>query len=85
MEGGMAGIVAEAREDTYDMQCFPLYSLLLAAGKGDIFRLCSHWSKSYSTGLSLVGSFTVMKHFHSDATLALLRHKNHLKPPKGSY
>ena len=27
----MAGISPEAREDTYDMQCFPLYSLLLAA------------------------------------------------------
>ena len=27
----MAGIAPEAREDTYDMQCFPLYSLLLAA------------------------------------------------------
>ena len=31
MEGGMAGIVSEPREDTYDMQCFPLYSLLMAA------------------------------------------------------
>ena len=31
MEGGMAGIAAEAGEDTYDMQCFPLYSLLMAA------------------------------------------------------
>ena len=31
MEGGMAGIVPEPREDTYDMQCFPLYSLLMAA------------------------------------------------------
>ena len=27
----MAGIAPEAREDTYDMQCFPLYSLLRAA------------------------------------------------------
>ena len=26
----MAGIAPEQREDTYDMQCFPLYSLLLA-------------------------------------------------------
>ena len=31
MEGGMAGIAPQATEDTYDMQCFPLYSLLLAA------------------------------------------------------
>ena len=31
MEGGMAGIAPEAGEDTYDMQCFPLYSLLMAA------------------------------------------------------
>ena len=31
MKGGMAGIVPEKREDTYDMQCFPLYSLLMAA------------------------------------------------------
>jgi len=30
-EGGMAAISPEKREDTYDMQCFPLYSLLLAA------------------------------------------------------
>ena len=29
--GSMAGIVPEAREDTYEMQCFPLHSLLLAA------------------------------------------------------
>ena len=27
----MAGIAPQEREDTYDMQCFPLYSLLLAA------------------------------------------------------
>ena len=27
----MAGIAPEAGEDTYDMQCFPLYSLLRAA------------------------------------------------------
>ena len=27
----MAGIAPEEREDTYDMQCFPLYSLLQAA------------------------------------------------------
>ena len=27
----MAGIAPEPREDTYDMQCFPLYSLLMAA------------------------------------------------------
>ena len=31
MEGGMAGIAPEPREDTYDMQCFPLYSILMAA------------------------------------------------------
>ena len=29
--GSMAGIVPEAREDTHEMQCFPLHSLLLAA------------------------------------------------------
>ena len=27
----MAGIAPEASENTYDMQCFPLYSLLMAA------------------------------------------------------
>merc|ERR1712038_1127628 len=35
LEGGMAGIATEEslaeREDTFNMQCFPLYSLLLAA------------------------------------------------------
>ena len=31
MKGGMAGIVPEWKEDSYDMQCFPLYSLLMAA------------------------------------------------------
>ena len=31
MKGGMAGIVPEGKEDSYDMQCFPLYSLLMAA------------------------------------------------------
>ena len=30
--GGMAGIVTERNEETYDMQCFPLYSLLMATG-----------------------------------------------------
>jgi len=30
--GGMAGLVSEADEQSYDMQCFPLYSLILATG-----------------------------------------------------
>ena len=30
-EGGMAAIAPEKTEDTYDLQCFPLYSLLLAS------------------------------------------------------
>ena len=30
-EGGMAGIAPEASKESYDMQCFPLYSLLIAA------------------------------------------------------
>jgi len=30
--GGMAGIVKNRTEETYDMQCFPLYSLLMATG-----------------------------------------------------
>merc|ERR1719445_229258 len=30
IEGWMAGIAPEATEDTYDIQCFPLYSLLMA-------------------------------------------------------
>ena len=32
VEGGMAGIVVERNKETYDMQCFPLYSLLMATG-----------------------------------------------------
>ena len=31
IEGWMAGIAPEATKDTYDIQCFPLYSLLMAA------------------------------------------------------
>ena len=31
-DGGMAGIVTERNDETYDMQCFPLYSLLMATG-----------------------------------------------------
>jgi len=30
--GGMAGLVSQADEQSYDMQCFPLYSLILATG-----------------------------------------------------
>lgn len=30
--GGMAGIVNEADDESYDMQCFPLYSLIQATG-----------------------------------------------------
>ena len=47
--------------------------------------LGSHWSSFYITALSLVESFTVMKYFHSDATPALLGHKDQLEAPKGSY
>ena len=36
MKGGMAGIAPEEREDTYNMQCFPLYSLILATGNRTI-------------------------------------------------
>ena len=32
VHGGMAGIVMEKNKDTVDMQCFPLYSLLMAVG-----------------------------------------------------
>lgn len=32
VHGGMAGIVQNRTEETYDMQCFPLYSLLMATG-----------------------------------------------------
>ena len=28
----MAGIVKDRNDETYDMQCFPLYSLLMATG-----------------------------------------------------
>ena len=31
----------------------------------DILRLCSHWSSSYITELSLVESVKVLKYFHS--------------------
>ena len=44
-------------------------------------RLCSHWSSFYITALSLVESFRVMKYFHSDATPALLCHK---EPAQGT-
>ena len=47
----------------------------------DISRLCSHWSSSYITALSLVESFKVLKYFHSDATPALLCHK---EPAQGT-
>jgi len=30
--GGMAGLASQPDEQTYDMQCFPLYSLILATG-----------------------------------------------------
>jgi len=32
IEGGMAGLVTEEREDTSELQCFPLASILLAVG-----------------------------------------------------
>jgi len=32
VQGGMAGIVMVPNDETYNMQCFPLYSLLMAAG-----------------------------------------------------
>ena len=35
----------------------------------------SHWSSSYITRLSLDESFRVLKYFHSDASPALLCHK----------
>ena len=31
LSGGMAAISPEKTDDTYEMQCFPLYSLLLAS------------------------------------------------------
>ena len=34
--------------------------------QGDIARLCSHWSSSCVTALSLVQSFIVTKYFHCD-------------------
>ena len=36
----------------------------------DIARLCSHWSSSYMTDCALIG-----RELHSDATPALLCHK----------
>ena len=32
MENGSAGIARERSEDTFDMQCLPLYSLIMALG-----------------------------------------------------
>jgi len=32
VEGGMAGLLPEKNHESYDMQCFPLYSLLMASG-----------------------------------------------------
>jgi len=36
VEGGMAGIVPEATSESMEMQCFPLYSLILATGNRTI-------------------------------------------------
>ena len=47
--------------------------------QGDMSRLCSHWSSSYITALSLVESFEVMLRQLSYAI------KNQLKAPKASY
>ena len=42
-------------------------SLCEAVAKvGDISRLCSHWSSSFITALSLVESFSMMKYFYCD-------------------
>jgi hypothetical protein len=32
VKGGMSGLVPEPNSESYAMQCFPLYSLLLATG-----------------------------------------------------
>ena len=45
----------------------------------DISSLCSHWSSSFITALSLVGSFIVMLRQLSYAI------KNQLKAPKAPY
>ena len=49
--------------------------------KRDISRLWSHWSSSYITALSLVKSFKGITYFQSDATPALLCHK---EPAQGT-
>ena len=50
-------------------------SQVASYSRPDISRLSSHWSSSNNTVLSLVERFIVLKYFHSDATLALLCHK----------
>jgi hypothetical protein len=37
VQGGMAGLVQVPNRESNPMQCFPLYSLLLAAGKNVVF------------------------------------------------
>jgi len=36
VEGGTAGLVQEPKEDTYEIQCFPLYSMIMALGNKTI-------------------------------------------------
>ena len=48
--------------------------------EGDMSRLCSHWSSSNITVISLVESFIVMKYFHSDAP-----YWGHFLPFAGSF
>ena len=57
--------------------------MLCAGGVEDkaichVIMLYSHWSSSYTTALSLVESFIVLKYFHGVATLSYAI-KNQLK------
>ena len=68
---GSVEFVLNAISDNYEK----LYPLFEKESNGGEIYLGSHWSSSYITVLSLVETFTVMKYFHSDATPALLSHK----------
>ena len=46
--------------DNFDHQSEETEGMQGRGGRGDIARLCSHWSSSYITVLSLVESFIVM-------------------------
>ena len=75
----MAGISPEANEDTYELQCFPLYSLLMAtAGNVTVNYLRGVFNKKKKTlgifQLLIFDIFSKKQYFHPFRAQTFFKH-----------